>query len=150
MEDKQQVVFATYKDNKLIGYRADTMGTLSLKYPKIYTYSESQVKTVLDNVKSECNYSGSKFLKQLFGMSTNVMTISSEPVNTETVLDRVAKQEEDLRALGEFEVRVIPFNTPIEEWYEIDSTEEWKKEKILSNLPEAIEVHSFKIIENEN
>lgn len=47
--ERQAVVFAFYKDDKLIGYRQDTLGTIG-DQPKIYNSSRSQIETVLRNI----------------------------------------------------------------------------------------------------
>lgn len=48
--DEQSIVFAFYKNDTLIGYRLDTMGSIGMEYPKIYSYSKEQVETVIKNV----------------------------------------------------------------------------------------------------
>jgi hypothetical protein len=149
--DKQQVIFATYKDGELQGFRADSFGTLSKDYPKIYGYTPEQVQVVLDNVKSELNRAGSTFFKVLSGKNTvAISTQSGEEIAMDSVIDRVAKQEDKLRQLGEFEVRVIPFTEDRTSWYGLGEGDEWKRKQILDNLPEPLEVHKFRTVDNEN
>lgn len=148
MENKE-IVFATYKGEELIGYRADTFGTLSLTHPKIYNYSKEQVDIILKNVKSELNHSGSNFLKSLMSRYTTVaMTTTGQELSMEGVAGRVLTQEEELRELGEFEVRVIPFPMTREEWYGLGEGDEWKRKSALENLSPAVEVHKFKTLTN--
>lgn len=47
------IVFAFYKDNKLYGYRQNTLGFISLKDPKIYHFSRDQVDKILHLIESE-------------------------------------------------------------------------------------------------
>ena len=44
------IAFAFYKNNELIGYRLDTVGSIRLDPPKIYHYSKEQVEIVLNNI----------------------------------------------------------------------------------------------------
>lgn len=149
-EPKQPIVFAFYKDGELKGFRADTFGTLSMKYPKIYMYSKHQVEIVLSNVRAACNKVGSSFLAKIFEIGTVAVNSEGDAFETNAV-DHVSRSEQQLRDWNEFEVRVIPFISPEEFYsYSMGSGEEWKKNKVLSELDAPIETHKFRIVENEN
>ena len=49
--ENQAIVFAVYKNNEFKGFRQDTFGTLGSNWAKIYTYSKSQVETVIKNME---------------------------------------------------------------------------------------------------
>jgi hypothetical protein len=49
MSKGSPITFAFYKDDELVGYRQDTVGTIGDK-PKIYHYDADQVQSVLNNI----------------------------------------------------------------------------------------------------
>jgi len=144
MEDKK-CVFATFVNGELKGFRADTFGTLSLKHPKIYGYSPSQVETIKKNVKLELNKAGTSFMKTLLGIKgATPMNAEEQLLDGGAIIEQVEKAEDERRSWGEIELRVyeIPFG--------YDEYEEWKMEAFNNNLPEPLETHKFTTIENEN
>ena len=146
-------VFATYKDDTLIGYRCDSFGSTSKEWAKPYSYNPGQVAIVLENVKAELNHAGTKFMKTLAGMNTVGIDINSgNELPMDSVVDRVLKQEDELRALEEFEVRVLVSPLGYNELYDIGVGEEWKKQKFLDDLltAEVLETHKFSVVTNEN
>jgi hypothetical protein len=143
MENKQYIVFAYWVNGELKGFRADTFNTITQDWAKIYKYSREQVDTVLNNVKSGCNRSGTAFMKTLTG-SDKFMFANADPNDA---LDQITQTENTLREWGEFEIRVHPFLPLENEW---DYPENWKIKAEIANLKEAIEVHKFKILEHEN
>lgn len=134
----QYIVFAYWVDGELQRFRADTFGTISKTHPKIYTYSESQVKTVLKNTKDSLNYSGSYFLNKLF--ENNV----SSNFDKNDAVEHIHSNENTLRNWKNFELRVHLFKSRDE----LD--EEWKMNIAINNLEPAFEIHNFQIIDNEN
>ncbi len=137
---KKSIVFAYWKDNQLLGFRQDTFNTIG-ESPKIYTYSKEQVETVLNNVKGGCNKAGTSFMKTLFNQENVVCN------QKEDAFSLVSSTEKKFREWGEFEVRVHPFLDRDENY---NYPEKWKMDVEIKNLQDAIEVHKFKIMENEN
>lgn len=115
MKDSTPIAFAYYKDGKLIGYRADTAGTISKTSPKIYHYSKKQVETVLENI--EYNVKNSK------GIGDALLEVYGEnPVAT-----LLAKKELEVHELLQdkraFKIRVVEapekekeFNVETAQW----------------------------------
>lgn len=131
-----EIVFAFYKEGNFQGFRADTFNTISKTYAKPYLYSKGQVETVLKNVKNGMNRNGTSFLEIL---------MDKYGVEQEAV-EHVIKSESQMRDWKDFEVRVLPVKVnDLEDLLE----EEWKLNVWLSKV-EPIEVHKFKLIENEN
>lgn len=144
MEDKgQSIVFAFWVKDELKGFRADTFNTITKDWAKIYTYSPNQVRIVLDGVKSACNRDGTQFMKKLMNLE-NVYFANADP---NVAVDQISESENELRGWGEFEVRVHPF-------LDRDETgsypEKWKIQAAIASLEDAIEVHKFKVVDNEN
>lgn len=146
MED-QTIVFAYWKDNEFKGFRADTFNTISQTQPKIYTYSRQQVDTVIVNIREGCSRMGTSFAKILAGK--NLVSSEGNAIDGDELVSHLSKTEQTFRDWNEFEVRVHPFVSR-EEFYSLGEGDEWKKDKILKELEPAIEVHKFKIVENEN
>jgi hypothetical protein len=150
-ETPQTVVFGTFKGNQLIGFRCDTMGSLSKTWAKPYSYTKEQVDIIRSNVKAEMNHAGTEFMKALAGMNTHAININSgDQISMSSVVDRVLKQENELRELEEFEVRVLPMSVTREQWYELGEGDEWRKNQILEELEsvEPLEVYKFKVTSN--
>jgi hypothetical protein len=144
MEDKgQSIVFAFWVNSELKGFRADTFNTITQDRAKIYTYTPQQVKIVLDGVRSACNRDGTRFMKKLMNIS-NVNFVNADPNDA---VDQISSSENTLREWREFEVRVHPF-------LDKDETgsypERWKIQAAIASLEDAIEVHKFMIVDNEN
>jgi len=142
-ELKQPIVFAFLKDNKLQVFRADTFNTITQDFAKIYHYSPSQVEIVLNNVRNGCNNMGTNLMKFLAGKE-NIQFANGDKNDA---IDHLSATEKKMRRWGEFEVRVHPFIG-----YEEDYTypEKWKIQAEIANLQDAIEIHKFKVIDNEN
>lgn len=83
-------------EDNLIGWRMDTFNTLG-STPKIYTYSENQVKIVLDNIQSSLEGKGSGFFKEL--MKYNGSMAGQALTHTE-------EQEQKLQELGTYRVKI--------------------------------------------
>jgi hypothetical protein len=147
--ENQQIVFAYYYKGEFKGFRADTFNTISTRYPKVYTYSPEQVRIVMDNVLESCNNTGKSFFTNLSKLTPTVITAEGAETDINTVIDHVSKTELTFREWGEFEVRVHPFSNA-EEFFNIEKSEEWKLDKLLSELQPALETRKFKIVQNEN
>jgi len=132
MEENLPIVFAYWKDDELMGFRADTFGTISMTQPKIYTFSQGQVETVINNTRSNLNWSGSKFMKHL-----------EENAYTNEPLFRFMNQtEQTMRSWKNFEVRVHPF---------IERTSDELLVKVaIDNLKPHIQAFKFFIPDHEN
>jgi hypothetical protein len=128
------IVFAFWKDDELLGFRADTFGTISMTQPKVYNYSPQQVETVMDNIKGSLNMRDSAAMKRIeeMGYVDEVLAIS----------DFVLNSERTMRAWNQFEVRVHPFIEPIED--------EVLMKIAIENLKAPIEIRKFTISNNEN
>ncbi len=150
-EDEQPIVFAYYVKGEFKGWRADSFGTLDKKWPKIYTYSPEQVETIKKNTQQELCKTGTSFMKALLGMpNVAPMNLEGQALDTEVIIDQVSKGEEEKRAWGEFELRVVPFCSR-QEWSEMSQEgEEYKKKAFLDNPQEPLEVHKFKTVNQEN
>lgn len=118
--DSKSIIFVYYKDDKLMGFRADTFNTITKNRPKVYSYSKDQVDVVIENIKQGC------------------------------LVRHLSKTEETFRQWNEFEMRVHVISISGEEFYSYGEGEEWKRDQILNNLEPAIETYKFKIIDNEN
>ena len=94
------IAFAFYKNNEFIGYRLDTVGSVRKEAPKIYTYSQSQVETVIKNITHNVtNPSGfGNILKQIAGEDSYEANLVAD---TEQAIHDMFQ---DKRA---FEVRVV-------------------------------------------
>lgn len=150
-EEIRKCIFGIYKDDILIGHRTDTFGSLSKTWAKVYGYTQSQVEIIRKNVKAETNYAGTGLMKVLAGMNNVAVNASTgESVAMSSAVNQVFRQEGALRELEKFELRVYELPVTQEEWYEIDSTEQWKRDKILSNLGEPLEVFKYEILKDEN
>lgn len=100
--EKQCCAFGFFDmEGNLIGYRQDTFNTVGTDFAKIYRYSESQVKTVMDNINSSVTKDVNmvaEILKKCGYVGKEVTQISNNERNNRNLLKR-AKQ---------FEVRVLP------------------------------------------
>jgi len=102
----QSIVFAHYKNNELLGYIADTFGTLLKDAAKIYTYSPEQVETVLKNI----NYTlGEK--KENLGEVLTKQGIEAVDMQGNSLNSFITQREEEIYKQGQdagaFEVRVL-------------------------------------------
>lgn len=138
IEVKQPIVFAFYKDNKLKGFRQDTVGTVGLS-AKIYSYSEDQVKTVLNNVFNNIE-EVHKTTEQKFEDIANEAASGNQILATVSSIFR--KTSNKLVEFGEFEVRVLPC-PPKKSVFENDDEAfiDW----LQKPLPDPIEIHTFKV-----
>lgn len=138
----ESIVFAFYKNESLIGYRLDTVGSIGFKYPKIYTYSKEQVNTVLDNISYVV------LNKKGFG----------EALGIDFLKERESQTHEMLQDKKAFEVRVLRSpGYPVEKVFDVKKAEmveeivfHYPKEEMDKwlenpNLHEVIETHSFSI-----
>jgi hypothetical protein len=64
MKENVTVAFAFYRGGELLGYRQDTLGSIGDK-PKLYTYSQSQVETVIRNVMGNISESRPAYVQWL-------------------------------------------------------------------------------------
>jgi hypothetical protein len=101
IHDGKAIVFAIYKNDRLIGYRQDTCGTIGTDVAKIYHYSKNQVEVVLSNISSQLKDKGNHIAKifEMCGYTT-------EPV----VAEVKAHDEEMFNKMADeivFEVRVL-------------------------------------------
>lgn len=122
---KQPIVFAFYKNDQLIGYRLDTIGSISKEVPpKIYYYSKSQVDTVLENI--QFNVKNRKAIGNILG--------SDELAEHEAAIHDLLKDKKI------FEVRVLKSpGYPIEKRFDVE-TAEWVEERTWEYpLEEVIE-----------
>ncbi len=99
MEEKQAIAFAFYRNGELLGYRADTVGTISKKFVKIYHYSPEQVETCLTNIRHNVKNSDGigKALESCFG---------KDPL-TDLISEGEKKIHDTLQDARAFEVRVV-------------------------------------------
>lgn len=139
---KQAIVFAFYKNDQLLGYRLDTVGSIGFENPKIYHYSTEQVQTVLDNI--QYNITGTKSLGKALGVPA--------------LFEREKAIKEFLREEKAFEVRVIKcpdyirekeFNVEKGEWveplfgsYPLEEMKVWLRKQ---DEHEVIETHILTI-----
>lgn len=133
-KERLPIVFAYWKDDKLMGFRADTFGTISMEYPKIYSYSREQVDTVINNTRHTISNTDSHFMKFLEKKGF---------VGNEHVAHTLTT-EDTLRSWGKFELRVHPF---------IDrnsASDDILRKVAIDNLKAPIEIHKFQVLDNEN
>lgn len=115
--DGKSIAFGIFDmDDTLIGWRQDTFNTLGFP-PKIYTYSDSQVETVLKNIQESMDGKGQELMEKL-GVSENILT-------------HVIEHEQALRDLGEYRVKIyeippIEGRTPDNPWGEYPDLDMWK------------------------
>jgi len=146
---KQAIVFAYWVNNEFMGFRADTFGTISKEHPKIYGYSENQVKIITDNVKSELSRAGTGFIKKLAEKGASFQNQEGDNFESNSIVEHVSKNEQQLREWGKdgFEIRVHPF---LEKDEEGGYPEKWKMDIEINNLKDPLEIYKFKLAENEN
>lgn len=138
---RKSICFAFYKGDKLIGYRQDTVGSIG-DNPKIYSYSRSQVETVLKNINYNVNN------------PTGIGVALAKALGSSPESDLLASVEKDvheeLQGKQAFEVRVVecPDYEHDDEGlvilgsYPYGAMEEWKQ---YPQNHEVIEVHYFSI-----
>lgn len=113
------IVFAFYKNDRLIGYRLDTIGTIGLEYPKIYTYSKEQVEIVLKNINHN--------VLSASGIGETLMSKTNNPI-AKLIMNREKEVNELLNDEKVFEVRVLKCPDKIyETYFEVESAT-WKKD----------------------
>lgn len=155
---KQPIVFAYWVNNQLMGFRADTFGTISTNLPKIYHYSKEQVNTVIDNTNYLVLNLGGSGLIDSINKNTTVIGREGGEVKKDFIRERLSQNELLIRSWGDFELRVHPFIDY--EWHDHEVggeiikypsyPEKWKVEAEIKSLRDAIEVHKFKTLDNEN
>lgn len=109
----QSIAFAFYKNDELIGYRLDTIGTIKIQPPKIYYYSHEQVQIVLKNI--------------------NFNVVNKEGIGAALGIPEVIEREEEIHDMLQdkkiFEVRVVKCpGYPIEKRFDV-ATAEWVEER---------------------
>lgn len=99
------IVFGHYKNGELLGYRADTFGTLTKRLPKIYTYSPEQVETILKNIKSTLGEKKPSLGEALEKMGTVFINQDGQEIGNvlKEAEEKIYQQGQEARA---FEVRV--------------------------------------------
>ena len=118
---KQSIVFAFYKNDQLLGYRLDTIGSIGMKDPKIYTYSKEQVQTVLGNINY--NVKNSKGVGNALGW--------------DELADRERAIHDKLQDEKVFEVRVLKApSRPVERELNLE-TGEWEEFVDIFSYPKA-------------
>lgn len=144
MNDKQAIVFAFYKGDKLQGFRTDTLGSIGIS-PKIYHYSKEQVETVLKNVFYNCEEARKPFADEVTEAAQAAADGNGIAIMFASISKRTAKMVKDL---GEFEVRVLPCpdyggnpQDPMTWVYPTSDILEY----LQHPMPESIEVHKFKV-----
>ena len=142
LKDKPSIVFGYFVDDVFKGFRADSFGTLSLKQPKIYKYSKKQIETIKKNTQYELSKQGTSFFKMLFKKGFTPVNTQNEILEKDIVIQKVSDSENEKKAWGEFEVRVLSFP------YEYEDIEDWKMEAFVKNLPESLETLKFKSLED--
>jgi hypothetical protein len=106
---KPSIVFAFYDmDNNFIGFRQDTFGTIGKDYAKIYHYSESQVKTVLDNI--------SGITKGVWEEAAHKLSEISDFSFGKELQEHAKKNADMLRDYKAFRVKIIPCPDFDNEW----------------------------------
>jgi hypothetical protein len=126
------IVFAYWKDDTLMGFRADTFGTISMTQPKIYNYSPEQIETVMTNTRGTLNMQDSDLMKM----------IEEKGYSNQPLFAFARKTENTLRSWKTFELRVHPFIQP--------NYDEILLKVAIDNLKPAIESRTFSIVNNEN
>lgn len=146
---EQPIVFAYYVNGELMGFRADSFGSLSLKRPKIYHYTESQVDVIKNNTKNELSKSGTSFMKYLFEKNDKFtpMNMNGDTLEKSSIVSQIEKTEDEKREWGEFELRIIPFIGYEQDW---EYPEQWKIDAEIANLKSPLEVHKFTTLNFEN
>jgi hypothetical protein len=125
--EKQYVAFAHYKNGKLLGYRADTFGSIRDR-PKIYGYSPEQVEICLRWINSAMKQGGTKLGELLLEKTGN--PIAALLVKGEKEI------HEQLMDAETFEVRVVECpGYPWEKEFDVKKAE-WV-EKCTWNYPSA-------------
>lgn len=104
----QPIAFAFYKNDQLIGYRLDTLGTIKIHPPKIYYHSKDQVETVLKNI--------------------NHNVVKREGIGHILGVPEIAEREEQIHDMLQdkkiFEVRVVKCpDYPIEKRFDVATAE---------------------------
>lgn len=133
---KQSVVFGFFKGDKLLGFRQDTMGSIGSS-PKIYEYSEDQVRIVLENVFGNIVEVTKPINDQLADLAREAECGNQMAVAVAGIHRRSSNQ---FANLGEFEVRVLPCPSKKNDEYPHFEMVEF----IRGEMPEAIETHKFK------
>jgi len=142
MKEGQSIVFAFYKGNKLIGYRLDTMGSIGVDGPKIYTYSQSQIETVLKNIEHNVKESSG------FGKALGIEMLSERENEIHNFLqDQKAFEVRVVKAPDKvyekiFNVEKAIYETSIWPTYPIEQIKQWL---LYPEQHETIETHWFSI-----
>lgn len=102
----KSIVFAHYKNGELLGYRADTLGTLVRDFPKIYPYSKEQVDIVLRGIHSTLGEKKPGLGELLEKMGAVVIT-SEGSCSPNIITQAEDKIYQDGQDAGAFEVRIL-------------------------------------------
>lgn len=147
MENNKPIVFGYWLNGELMGFRADTFGSISKDTPKIYYYSEDQVETVVSNTKDMLNKAGTSLFKMLAAKNTIMLSLNGGEVSKDSLVEEIESTEDTVRKWGTFVLKVHPF-IDYEEGFHYP--ERWKVEAEIKSLQEAIEVYTFTTLTNEN
>lgn len=146
--EEQYVAFGHYKNGELLGWRADTFGTLSMTEPKLYVYSKEQVETVLKNIRYTLG-------EKKMTLGSVLSKIGADPETCkliEQAENKIYEQGQEARA---FEVRVVKAPAKIAEREFDVATATWKESYPEYDMPaiklwleniedqEIIETHYF-------
>lgn len=153
--EEQYIAFAHYKGDQLLGYRADTFGTLHMTEPKLYVYSKEQVEIVLKGVR----YSLGERKETLGSV---LAKIGADPEACKLIEDAESKIYEQGQEARAFEVRVVKAPAKIREREFDISTATWKEGWPEYDMPalklwlehpenqEIIETHHFSFLNQLN
>lgn len=147
MKEVKPIVFGYWLHGKLMGFRADTFGTVSEDTPKIYYYSEDQVRVVVESTKGMLTKDGTTLFKQLAARNTIMISMNGGEISKDSLVDEVRAQEDKVRNWGTFELKVHPFIDYEEGWH---YPELWKVQAAIKSLGPAIETYTFTTLTNEN
>ncbi len=117
--EKQSIVFEHWKNGKFLGYRADTFGSLTKDWAKLYTYSENQVEIVLSGVRGNLQHN-----KPLMGEV--LKNIGANPIIADLVSKRETEIYENAQKARAFEVRVVKAPSKVYERFFNVEKAEWE------------------------
>lgn len=133
------MALAYFKDNVLIGFYSDSFGTIAKDFPKIYTYSESQ----LDTIKTNVEYTLKK-VRENITENTGDIIAKVNPVGGALLSAGLSSHHNKIKELNEFELRALPCPGYIgEDWiYPKDEIIKWKS-MVTAIVP--IKILNFKV-----
>ncbi len=132
------IAFAHYRNGEFLGFRADSFGSLTKKWAKLYTYTQHQVDIVLGGV-APLNDS------QPFDFGEKLRELGADPNICKEITDREVTNHDQSLTTKAFEIRVIKVTDPelaSGKYPTRDVMEEWAKHV---NDYEVMEVHDFTI-----